>query len=201
MLVRKIIYVIFASLSVLNSIYLSYIYLEAFMLDGTNQELSSNFLLVLISTLFIVTIIVTIGYFFNKKKRVNFKFTEHLTLIICGPVFFVFCLLFIYENLNYDSPELLLQRIGFSIEGLAIALTIGKKRDNALIKLLGIAFLWFCVATVCYSVTGIFDQHLGYKELYDNNLKLLFTAIFYHLVNACLLLYSYLPDYMTKGAF
>ncbi|MCV9929011.1 hypothetical protein OIU83_15200 [Flavobacterium sp. LS1R49] len=192
MIIKRIIYIIISTLSVLNSIYLSNLYLEAFMLDDMNQELSSNFILIIVSPLFIFIIIATISYFIYKIRNVNFNFRSDLIFILCGPVFFL------YKSLQFDNPRQLLQGVGFLIEILSIAFTIGRDKDSLLFKLFGVVFLWVVVGTICFSLTGIFEQYLGYKDLRDSNIRLLFTAIFYHLFNACFLFYSYLPKSMTE---
>lgn len=187
-------------LSILNSLYLSFVYLEAFMLNKFNKELISNFTLILISTLLIINGVIIILNLISKegkKKNVRDYFIEKiLPLIFC-----FFFMLFVYDSLKSDYNGLLEYSVAIFIETLSIAFAIGKKRESALIKLLGIVFVWVCVGTICFSITGIFEHYLGYNELQDSNTRLIFTAIFYHLFNACFLLYYNLPEYMTQGVF
>lgn len=200
MVAKRIIYTI-SVLSILNSLYLSFVYLETFMLNKFNQELISNFTLILISTLLIITAVITILNLSNKSKKTNLNFIGYFTQRLLPPFFLLFLTLFVYDSLKSDYQELLIYGMSIFIEILSIAVTIGKKRENSLLKLMGIVFIWVCIGTICFSITGVFDEYLGYKELKDPNIRLAFTAIFYHLFNACFLFYSNLPKSMTQEAF
>lgn len=200
MVIKRIIYII-PLLSIVNSVYLAFIYLEAFMLEKYDKELVSNFSLILFSTLFVITTTITISHFTNRNKKIILNFRYYLTRILCGPIFSFFFLLFIYDSLKFDNSRLLVLGFSVSIEILSIAFAIGKHKENALLKLFGVVFLWVFVGTVCFSITGIFEQYLGYEELKDSDIRLVFTAIFFHLFNACFLFYSYLPKGMTEKAF
>jgi hypothetical protein len=87
------------------------------------------------------------------------------------------------------------------IEIIIICFTIGKEKESAIFKLCGFIFFWVCVGTICFSMTGFFAENLGYEILSDSNIKLIFTGIFYHLLNACFLFYSYLPNNIAQWYF
>ncbi|MFH6937195.1 hypothetical protein [Flavobacterium sp. FlaQc-30] len=187
--------------SIVNSIYLSFVYLEAFMLNKLDNKLISNFTLILFSTLLILSTVVIIVNITKKRKNRNLNFVDFLLQKILLPVFCLFFMLFIYDNLKFDYFELLIYGIAILIEIFSIAFAIGKNRENALLKLMGVVFVWVIIATICFSLTGIFDQYFGYKELGNSNLRLVFTAVFYHLFNACFLFYSSLPKIMIDEEF
>ncbi|CAC9974579.1 hypothetical protein [Flavobacterium panici] len=192
MVIKRIIYVV-PVLSIVNSLYLFVVYLEAFMLNKLDKKLISNFTLILFSTLLVMSAVTVIVNIAKKEKNRNLNFVDFLLQKILLPIFCLFFMLFIYDSLKFDYFELLKYGIAILIEIFSIAFAIGKNRENALLKLIGVVFVWVIIATICFSLTGFFDQYLGYKELGNSNSRLVFTAIFYHLFNACFLFYSLLP--------
>jgi len=200
MVAKRIIYII-PVLSILNSSYLSFVYLEAFMLNKINQELISNLGLILMASFLTIAIVITIFNLTKKGKKINLSVTDYFTEKILPIIFILICMPFIYNGLKSDYYY------GLSVYGIAIlgeimsvTFAIGKNRERALMRSIEIVFLWLFVGSGCFSITGIFEQYLGYKELEDSDIRLVFTAVFYHLLNACFLLYSYLPKEITQNA-
>jgi len=198
MVIKRIIHVV-PILSIFNSLYLSFVYLDAFMLNKFKKTLISSFTLILFTTLLIITTVIIISNITNKKKKGTLNFTDFILQQILLPVFCLSFILFIYDDLKSDYYRLLEYGMAILIEILSIAFAIGKNKERALLKLIGVVFVWVIIATICFSITGVFEQYLGYKELKDSTIRLLFTAIFYHLFNACFLFYMSLPKSVTHS--
>jgi hypothetical protein len=193
-------------LSVLNSVYLSYIYLEAFMLGKLTNELESNFASILYIPVFIIAMVFIIDFLKDKfkkhdKKAVNIVCANNLISNLLFLSLAPFCLAAIFMFLKTNSGKLLSIGLPTLIEIIIICFTIGKEKGNAIFKLCGFIFFWVCVGCICFSLIGIFIQYLGYEKLDDSSVRLLFAGVFYHLLNACFLFYSFLPKNLTQWDF
>jgi hypothetical protein len=190
-------------ISVLNSVYLSYIYFEAFMLDSYNEGMTDNFNLPFYTTPFIMMVLIQINSIknlFNKKKyqKITFYILSIISILFCGIFIFSFGLL-IYKILVKNSlSSLFFTSLSIFFEIISIVIAVGRAKRNRTYKVLGVYLVWAFIIMLGFSVSGFFAEHLGYKKLDESNVKIIFTGIFYHLLNACFLFYSILPKNMAQ---
>lgn len=191
--------------SILNSVYLSYTYLEAFMLDNEVDSLLTNLGLIISTTFFIITNVFIINIFrkhntnLNIKQKINsFFFDDFVVKIILINLSIIFFTL-IYSALKTNYTSLIVTFVSVIIEAISIALAIKKVKEKAIYKLFGIIAFLNYIAIFCFLSIGFFIEYLGYKELDTSNFRIIFTGIFYHLLNACFLFYNnYSTSQSTK---
>ena len=180
-------------LSILNSVYLSFTYLESFILNGHSKEFVNNLVLALITPIFIISVSLIINIFrkgkiniSNQKINIFRAFIILLTLILVAFSFW----LIIYDFLKSKNSELLVSSFLILFEIVSISFAIQKRKEKDLFKLIAYISFWAYLAIMCSTVTGIFIKYLGYERLDDSNMQLVFIGVFYHLLNACFLFYN-----------
>ena len=186
-------------LGVLNSVYISYTYLEAFMLKKFTNKLVSNFISILYIPVFIIAMVFIIDFLKDKfkkhsKKTLGIAYANNIISNVLFLSLTFFCFIAVYIFLKTNSENLFAIGLPTLIEIIIISITIGKEKGNAIFKFCLLIFSWVCIGSICFSLIGVLVQYLGYSELDHSNTKLIFTGIFYHLLNACFLFYSALPQ-------
>lgn len=185
-------------LFILNSIYLSYVYLEAFMLGNQGKKLINSYIFPLISIPFIFLIIhlthITKEYFKKDKKEFH-KLSIYFLLSVIIISVFIFGFGAYIHKIYEDN---ILQVLLLFIEIISISLAVGKNKESRILKLSVVFAFWFFNAIFSFSLLGFFEQYLDYQSLDTNENRLLYSAIFFHLFNACFLFYSLLPKNLKR---
>lgn len=191
-------------LSVLNSIYLSYNYLEFFTLNKQIKEMANNCML----ELFIPIVIISISLIINilRKNKINLKSKKidiFRTLIIVFTLILVAFSFWLvtYNFLKSNTCKLSVSSFLIFFEVVSIFFSIQKIREKAILKIFGYIAFWAYLAIMCTTVIGVFVKYFGYNELDDSHVQIVFMGVFYHLLNACFLFYSYLPKSLTQWGF
>lgn len=186
-------------LGVLNSVYISYTYLEAFMLKKITNKLVSNFISILYIPVFIIAMVFIIDFLKDKfkkhsKKTLGIAYANNFISNVLFLSLTFFCFIAVYIFLKTNSENLFAIGLPILIEIIVICIVIGKEKENAIFKLCSLIFSWVLIGTISFSLIGIFVQYLGYKELDNSNIRIIYAGIFYHLLNACFLFYNTLPQ-------
>jgi hypothetical protein len=205
MVIKRVIYTI-PFLSVFNSAYLSYTYLESFMLGKSTSALVSNFALLLMTPFFTISVVFIMNILKNKSSGDNLKtirsiFLDNFIAKIILVNLAIILLAFIYDFLKSDYNRLLMISVSIFIEIISVSFAVGKRREKAILKLLGFIAFWAYLTILCLCTTGFFSEYLGYKYFDNPNVMLIFTGIFYHLLNACFLFYSFSLKNMAQWNF
>lgn len=198
MVIKNIFNTCLPYISVLNSVYLSYIYMEAFMLDRYNKGMIDNFNLPFYTTPFIMLVLIQINSIenlFNEKKhqKTTFYILSLISILFCSLFIFSFGLLIYKILIKNNLSSLFFTSFSIFFEIISIVISVGRAKRNRTYKVLGVYLVWAFIIMLGFSVSGFFAEHLGYKKLDESNVKIIFTGIFYHLLNASFLFYSYLP--------
>lgn len=193
------------ALAICNSIYLSYISLEAFMLNDNLKQFTQNFVLSL-STLFFIIIGYVLVLFVKKsaltsfwnKRKTHPKSTDNKFLVawfLITAIMMIFILGKItILNLNLDNLILF-----FSLIFEIMSLFLFSRVDQGIYKFINNIVLWFITGVCTYLVYGFFVKYLEYDFLKNIDLKVVFTSIFFHLLNACALFYSYFENNILQS--
>jgi hypothetical protein len=198
MVIKNIFNTCLPYISVLNSVYLSYVYFEAFMLDRYNEGMTDNFNLPFYTTPFIMLILIQINSIknlFNEKKyqKTTFYILSLISILFCSLFIFSFGLLIYKILIKNNLSSLFFTSFSIFFEIINIVISVGRAKRNRTYKVLGVYLVWAFIIMLGFSVSGFFAEHLGYKKLDESNVKIIFTGIFYHLLSASFLFYSYLP--------
>ena len=196
MVIRKFILFIFIFLPIVNSIYLSYYYLEVFMLNKPNNDVLGKMGLIILTQFFLLFLLGLVNIYLKQYEEGNLKinirsifvekFTSKIVLVFSAFFFYIF----IYHNLKTDFRSTITTNISILIEIIYISFAINNIRKKIMLKFFGYLIFWNCLGIMCLSVTSFFAQYLGYERLDDSNIQLVFIGVFYHLLNACFLFYN-----------
>ena len=189
---RTKIFKVLPYLSIFNSIYLSYLYFETFMLGKDSEKLVIEFAsplftipFILISSLFIKVITIL----FSKTKRKFRIFNSGFNILLIFILFGLFSYGLFFYNYRIDNFRHLASVL---IEIISISIIVGSEKDKMIYNLLSVFVLWFftiVTTTLLYN----FVVYVGYSSLDFENDKLLYSAIFFHLFNACFLATAVIP--------
>lgn len=189
---------IFAFLAILNSIYLSYIYLEGFMLNSYSKNLIEQFTLPLFTIPFIFLTLFIISFLKNIKLSEIKKEKKFLKILI-GLAFYIFLFLIwyilgkiVFEKIRHNNLGDFIQITNsIIIEIITVVFAVENVKTEKIYKLLKIILLWVYCGIITFLITGIFAS-MGYDFLNDVNLQLLYSGIFFHLINASFLYDNFL---------
>ena len=104
---------------------------------------------------------------------------------------------FLKFNINKSFTSVFLA----TIEIISISFLISYKRQKAIEKLFGYVICGTYLLMLPFALFGFCNEYLGFTELKNPHLILVFTAIFYHLLSACFMFYEALPKSLTKYDF
>lgn len=179
--------------SIINSVVLSYLYLEAFFSESYHQSLISDFTL----PFYTIPLIFLVLYLVSSIKGNPLAKDEEASIVGCIVkglyglmiLLFIYGLCFLIYNLVKDDSETLLRTTQYVVvEILAIVFIIHQGQKEKRIKKLGfLLLLWSFTIMATYSILGFFEQYIGYS--FSNDLNLIFAGVFFHLGNACFILY------------
>lgn len=168
------------------------------MLGTQNDKLISNYIFPLISTpfIFLLAHLIDISkeYFKKENKKMYKLFIYYLFSVILILIFIFAFGAFIYQTYKDNNIRLLL----LFVEIISIYLAVDKNKETKILKLLVIFGFWCFNAMISFILLGFFEQYLGYQSLDTNENRLLYSAIFFHLFNACFIFYSLLPKNIKK---
>ncbi|MDQ8014863.1 MAG: hypothetical protein REI96_20615 [Flavobacterium nitrogenifigens] len=202
MVIKRVIIFLFISIPIINSICLSYIYMEVFMLNKYSSGILTNMGIIILTQIFSLILLGLVNVFIKQYEKGNLKinfrsiFVEKFTTKTVLFFFVFFFFRFIYHNLKTSSNISIATNIPIFIEIICLSFAINKIREKAILKIFGYLVFWNYLGIMCFCVTGFFIQYLGCEKLDSNDLKLVFIGVFYHLLNACFLFYSSLPKNM-----
>lgn len=186
-------------ISILDSLLLAYIYLEAFLTENFDASLITNFTLPFytIPLIFLVLyLIVNVKHKSSTTKGVvplPVKYVMMSFFYIIVLVFIYGLVMLLYTMLKGDTNTLLKTTAYVVVEIVAIVFVIeNNSKTKRVGKLVFLFLLWSFAIMGAYSVLGFCDEYLHYK--FDNNLKLIFTGIFFHLGNAGFVVYLNVTD-------
>lgn len=192
-------------LAVANSIYLSYINLEDFLLEKNTSETAANLGTVFGLNIFVIVFVITLNNIRkrneSKENKWFFIFKFYFKKKILSLIIMFFVLTFFFAFFISDIEKSLKSVFLVSIEIISISFAIASERQKAISKLFGYVICGIYLLMVPFSIFGFCDEYLGYSELKNPNLILVFTAIFYHLLSACYMFYEALPKSLTKYDF
>lgn len=188
--------------AIANSLYLSYIYLQAFYFEKYSKSLIDNFSMPFLSipliffSLFFVSFISKEYQKIKTNKPVYIKyFIKILILLVVFSFIYGFCVIIynIYKN-NYNN---LFQEFSFIlVEIVSITFAVGKNKSNRIMKVFGLFLLWTYTIMGTFCALGYYEQYLGYS--FSSDLRLIYSGIFFHLFNATFLVYSWYESINKK---
>lgn len=199
-------FVVLPFFAIVNSIYLSFINLESIFLENNTNELASNLSAVFGLNIFVIIFVITLNklrkkYKTNEKKwLLIFKFYFKKKILSFLLMFFLVELFFVFFKSNTNRTFTSI--VFVPIEIISISFAVASERKEAIVKLLGYVIAGIYLMMMPFTLFGFCEEYLGYDEFRDNsNLVIVFTAIFYHLLSACYILYEALPKSITKNDF
>jgi hypothetical protein len=172
-------------IAILNSIYLSYINLEAFFFENYSKSLVDNFGLTFLSILLIFFAL----YLISQIKENYYSFLTLSILSVFVLAFIYGLSIMIYNILKEDNNQLFETFYFIIIEIVSISFAIRKDKSKRLNKLFGLGLLWGFAIVGTFSALGYYEDYLGYN--FNKDLKLVYAGIFFHLFNATFLVYMW----------
>lgn len=177
----------FFIISIFNSLYLSFVNLKGFLFEQNLAQLEKAFTVTIFSTPVILVVIINL-HLFKKINFVNLQSSRillPLSLITVSVIFGIF----IYSALKDNYPRFLLQFIIILFEIFSIYFAIQKTKENKLTDLIIYFSLCFFTGIISYVVIGILEDHFLLEKI-NNKLIFIYTAVFFHLFNACYIFYK-----------
>lgn len=181
----------FQIISILNSLYLSFLYLEGFLFERNTKQLADVLIVTIFTAPFILLILLHLKIvrkrfrFFSDKRN----FLLFIFLVIIANIFGVF----LFDALRGNKIEIIFKTISIIFEVVCISFALKQDKQQRILKLIGYFSLCFFTGVATYSLLGIFEKYIAHNK-FENTIAILFFATFFHFFNACFLFYKFLPN-------
>ena len=168
---------------VINSLYLTYIYIESFLLNSNVTSLNNNFTISILSLGLIFFLLYFI--YLIKLKTINFLL---LLVVLAIPLFIYGLYRALFNLLQNDFDNLVITLGSIIFEAYSIAVAVGKNKSKRIGKLFNLGLLWGFSVLLAMIISGVVEKNgnLPFKD----GMNVIIAATIFHFVNFLFLFHS-----------